>query len=938
MKRLMFPMQFEPSRSRAVFLLFNFSLCLLAVPSSVLGEGVMLSPTTAVHREFVAGELLLGELNCTACHRAESAVLERLSPKQGPLLKEVGSRVTPQYLRAFLSDPQSVKPGSPMPDLLHGLEPSARAETVDALVHFLSSRVSTNPPALSGASPHLIQQGKTLYHSIGCVACHAPQEPSGTATAEVISALTSLSVPLGPLAKKTTLDGLARFLQDPLAVRPSGRMPSLNLTRGEAMAIAAYLLREQAASRTQGPEVKMPGLHYEYYEMAFQNTAGLDSATPVSIGSVEQINLSPKRRTQEIGFRFTGMIAVPRDAQYTFYVTSDDGSKLWIDGKVLVENDGIHAPQEKSGAVKLNAGEHTFALSYFNGGAGAELSVVWQEAGKSKRPIPAAALSHSGRSLVPLNQEDLVLDPAKVLKGAELFTSLRCVACHETGTPNLAAAGLKAPTLVALNPSASQGCLGSPKSGVPRFALSASQQSALREVLGNTKQLGTPLEPKARVSRTLAALNCFACHSRDGVGGPEGARGDFFTTVDNADLGDEGRIPPHLTGVGDKLKSDWIRNVLLQRGVARPYMATRMPQFGAVALRSLAEAFDAADARLPQGPAEIAPQDAKFGRQLVGTGGVSCIACHTFGGHKSLGIPALDLTLMTQRLKHDWFVRYLPDPAALRPGTRMPTFWPDGKAANQDILGGDPRHQIEAIWAFLSAGKAAKLPDGLIATSLELVADKEAVIYRHFIEGSGSRAIGVGYPEKANLSFDANNLRLALLWHGKFIDAGNHRRDRGTGYEGPLGDDIVTLPEGAPLARLADSNSPWPLPSGKGAGYQMKGYRLDEKQRPTFLFTFEGIHVEDYSIAVPREPEPSFLRTLSFKSDAPLPQLWFRAAVGNTIAAKNGGYLVEDRMVLRFQLPAGSEPLVRQSQGRMELLVPVRATGNETKIVEEIVW
>lgn len=534
----------------------------------------MLGPSSLAHPEFAPGELLLGELNCTACHVAGAAVSDRLSPKSAPSLSQVGSRVTPQYLRAFLADPQKTKPGSLMPDLLHGLDPAARQDTVDALVHFLSSLVSTNPPVASGASPHLIQQGKNLYRTVGCGACHAPDGTSSPG-----AALNATSVPLGPLARKTTLDGLARFLQDPVSVRPSGRMPSLNLTRGEAMAVAAFLLQEQASSASQGPEVKMPGLHYEYYEGPFKSTAALDSAAPVSSGSIDQISLSPKKRNEEMGIRFTGSINIPRDNQYTFFVSSDDGTKLWIDGRLLVDNDGVHPNQEKSAAVKLTAGEHTFALSFFNDHAGAELSVLWQETGKSKRPIPASVFTHSARSLVPLDNEVLTLDPAKVARGRELFSTIGCASCHQAVAPGLVATS-KAPALETLKPSAAQGCLGTPKAGVPKFGLSAAQAASIREVLADSKRLAIPLEPKARVVRTMAALNCYACHSRDGLGGPEGERGDLFTTVEGADLGDEGRIPPHLSNVGDKLQTSWIRTVLLKRGVARPYMATRMPQFG----------------------------------------------------------------------------------------------------------------------------------------------------------------------------------------------------------------------------------------------------------------------------------------------------------------------------------------------------------------------
>ena len=91
-----------------------------------------------------------------------------------------------------------------------------------------------------------------------------------------------------------------------------------------------------------------------------------------------------------------------------------------------------------------------------------------------------------------------------------------------------------------------------------------------------------------------------------------------------------------------------------------------------------------------------------------------------------------------------------------------------------------------------------------------MIAFDEAVIYRNFIEGAGARAIGVGFPEKLNLAFDADNMRLAMLWHGGFIDAARHWTARGAGFEKPLGDNVLHLPTGPPLARLSDPSAMWP--------------------------------------------------------------------------------------------------------------------------------
>ena len=96
---------------------------------------------------------------------------------------------------------------------------------------------------------------------------------------------------------------------------------------------------------------------------------------------------------------------------------------------------------------------------------------------------------------------------------------------------------------------------------------------------------------------------------------------------------------------------------------------------------------------------------------------------------------------------------------------------------------------------------------------IPLVADKTPVIYRNFIQGAGPRAIGVGYPEKANLAFDANDLRIALIWQGAFIDASKHWTGRGEGFQGPLGDNALALPYGPTVIHLRrrGNAADWPL-------------------------------------------------------------------------------------------------------------------------------
>ena len=81
----------------------------------------------AVGWDSLTGRALLGELKCTACHTGDERHADYLLPKESPQLAGVGARVTPQYLRAFLTNPHATKPGTTMPDALFGHRPDGHA-------------------------------------------------------------------------------------------------------------------------------------------------------------------------------------------------------------------------------------------------------------------------------------------------------------------------------------------------------------------------------------------------------------------------------------------------------------------------------------------------------------------------------------------------------------------------------------------------------------------------------------------------------------------------------------------------------------------------------------------------------------------------------------------------------------------------------------------
>ncbi len=141
----------------------------------------------------------------------------------------------------------------------------------------------------------------------------------------------------------------------------------------------------------ENPANAVTGIDYQYYEGAWSNLPDFTSLTPAKTGTASQVDFSMRGRDQNYGLRFTGYINVPTDGTYTFYTTSDDGTKLLIGNTTVVSNDGVHGDQEQSGSIGLKAGRHAFTVVYFQGVGGQSLSASYSGPNLGKQAIPASA-------------------------------------------------------------------------------------------------------------------------------------------------------------------------------------------------------------------------------------------------------------------------------------------------------------------------------------------------------------------------------------------------------------------------------------------------------------------------------------------------------------------------------------------------------------------
>lgn len=657
-------------------------------------------------------------------------------------------------------------------------------------------------------------QGIALLQQFHCTNCHA---------SDSLAMQPKPAPELSSVASRVDPGYITEFILDPHKVKPGTNMPHMlgALTPAEqrksALAITHYLA----------------SLSVQEFQM-------------------EALDAAASERGQKL-FHSVGCVACHSPFQ-------NDGREELPEGSVSLGN-----PAEKyslTGLTQFLEDPHTVRPS----GRMPNLKLDHWEA----RDIASYLLSFPVLVNSERDYSDFEIDQTLVAEGKTQFRGLGCSQCHEL--PDVQKLPAATPMhLLRTN----EGCLskaGSTK--VPRYLLSDQQRIAMHVAI---EQSGDKLTIPQRVNATLRTLRCYACHERDGIGGVSDERDPYFLTA-NENLGPQGRIPPPLTGVGAKLKPKWMRQVLVSGRAIRPYVETRMPQYGTEHVAHLVDLFQQAD-QLPEvamhqfdDPKEIR----KIGTDLVGSAGLNCIACHTFQQKPALTMPGVDLTEMAERLHKEWFFQYMRSPQAISPNTVMPSFWPGGKAIRKEILDGDTEQQIGAVWEYLQDGRQARVPRGLRREPIELLASEQrAAMLRRSYQGIGKRGIGVGYPGGVNLAFDAEQLRLAMIWKGKFADPAGVWRSQGHGTVRPLGGELIRFEAGP---ELDSTQSPWVVDDGRPPMHRFTGYFLDDMDRPTFTYNVDGVGVEDFSKGSENDnPELSMLeRTLVFQTDKPRKDLAFR--------------------------------------------------------------
>ena len=136
----------------------------------------------------------------------------------------------------------------------------------------------------------------------------------------------------------------------------------------------------------------LPGVRYDYYEGTWTALPDFNTLTPVRSGVTDTFNLDGRLRDDNFAMRFRATLSTPVAGSYTFYTSSDDGSRLLVDGTVVVNNDGLHANVEQQGTVTLTAGVHEIEVQYLEFAGSEVLVASYAPPGLPRQVIPSSVL------------------------------------------------------------------------------------------------------------------------------------------------------------------------------------------------------------------------------------------------------------------------------------------------------------------------------------------------------------------------------------------------------------------------------------------------------------------------------------------------------------------------------------------------------------------
>lgn len=707
-----------------------------------------------------------------------------------------------------------------------------------------------------------LEHGRFKFEELACVRCHKPAADDKMAKGLVDRAGPNLT----DVAKRGYAGWLDAWLADPAKLRPNTTMPGM-FTRDEAGKAERYAVVKYLVSLAGRPldRGRAPTLSNEY-RRSMERGRVLFTVTGCAACHTESQAKKPaddedeKEPLQPEDYFYSAGTVGPA-AKYNLGAL---GSKYRPDTlAAYLQNPLKTNPAGRMPHMALNGQEATDLARYLCRVTDETLEAGMPAAG-GLEPAKIAGEVFASYGCEPGEYAAFKKQPVDaqwIDLGRKLLVTKGCANCHavEPGGRALAATA-RFPALADVKKAGVRGCVSEQAhpGEVPQYKLARNESLALSAFLKDgLTGAGSPA-PTHAARVAVRRFNCLNCHSKDGEGGIPAELSDQMRLLEKAENADDVR-PPLLTGIGHKSRTAWLKSVLTQGGRARPWMQLRMPQYGEPNVGQLPAALAFLEGVTPDDTVHKVPLTATTiaaGRTIIGKGGLGCISCHDIAGVPNTGTRGPDLATINQRVRYDWYERWLHQPLRMAPGTRMPQAFVDNKSTLAAVLNGNPEAQAGAMWAYLSLGPGLPLPDGMEPPKGLIIAVKDRPeVLRTFMPDAGTKAIAVGYPGGVSVAFSADQCRLAYGWAGNFLDASPVWNNRGGAPAKLLGPKFWTGPAGHPWGLTANPNLPpdflgrannpafgTPLPLEPARVYdgpravEFDGYALDKDGRPTFRY------------------------------------------------------------------------------------------------------
>jgi hypothetical protein len=177
-----------------------------------------------------------------------------------------------------------------------------------------------------------------------------------------------------------------------------------------------------------------------------------------------------------------------------------------------------------------------------------------------------------------------------------------------------------------------------------------------------------------------------------------------------------------------------------------------------------------------------------------------------------------------------------------------------------------------------SVGIGFAIPANMVRVVVANARGGRALVRRPWL-GAGLQAVALGTPVGRHAAFDAADVRWALTWRRRFLDAMTTWEERAATPARPLGDAITALPEWRALARLSSADAPWPLLNAEGVAYRYKGFSVGSDGIPTFHYEVGSLRVDD--TLRPDGRSGGYRRTVALRGGTP--GWYFRGATAGSV-------------------------------------------------------